>query len=383
MSDPVSNAEIEDVLSSIRRLVSEDTSPLHRRKQIAEGAKERFVLTPALRVPDDEEEADRGQNTEPDAASVEDEPQEASGRENTDPQGVAEEGDGAEGPEEGGETMPASDRFAESRQTLEQRIAELEEALQQSPEEWEPDGSEVAASDAPDMAFVADAPEPDGTVGELEAEETEAEETSAAEVTSAAVATEPDGQMAAEAAPDAEEEPFGETKAQDAPFSPETVAEVAEASGNSAEPSAADVDQDLHGPFEEVESPVSEESVDRSDEEWIDFEAQQDADVDDEAQDADQMSFEPEPDDTAASVEGSDHFEPLDADDAEQPEAGEVEDFDLLEDPAVLDEDALRDIVSQLVRDELQGVLGERITRNVRRLVRREIQRAIAMRDLE
>jgi hypothetical protein len=38
--------------------------------------------------------------------------------------------------------------------------------------------------------------------------------------------------------------------------------------------------------------------------------------------------------------------------------------------------------VAQLIREELQGELGTRITRNVRKLVRREIQRALAARDL-
>jgi hypothetical protein len=55
----------------------------------------------------------------------------------------------------------------------------------------------------------------------------------------------------------------------------------------------------------------------------------------------------------------------------------------LADDEQILDEEALREMVSDLVRQELQGVLGERITRNVRRLVRREIQRALALRDLE
>ncbi len=52
------------------------------------------------------------------------------------------------------------------------------------------------------------------------------------------------------------------------------------------------------------------------------------------------------------------------------------------EDTAVIDEDALRDMVVDIVRSELQGALGERITRNVRKLVRREIQRALAAHDL-
>ncbi|KKK89589.1 hypothetical protein LCGC14_2731560, partial [marine sediment metagenome] len=49
----------------------------------------------------------------------------------------------------------------------------------------------------------------------------------------------------------------------------------------------------------------------------------------------------------------------------------------------ILDEEALRDLVSEIVRQELQGALGERITRNVRKLVRREIMRAISIRDFE
>ena len=50
---------------------------------------------------------------------------------------------------------------------------------------------------------------------------------------------------------------------------------------------------------------------------------------------------------------------------------------------ALLDEETLRDMVSEIVRQELQGALGERITRNVRKLVRREIHRALASQDLE
>ena len=46
MSDPVTNAEVEDVLSSIRRLVSEDKRPLQTPKP--EPRNDRLVLTPAL-----------------------------------------------------------------------------------------------------------------------------------------------------------------------------------------------------------------------------------------------------------------------------------------------------------------------------------------------
>ncbi|MFK7745497.1 MAG: hypothetical protein AB8B47_10615 [Roseobacter sp.] len=49
----------------------------------------------------------------------------------------------------------------------------------------------------------------------------------------------------------------------------------------------------------------------------------------------------------------------------------------------IMDESALRDLVSEIVRSELQGDLGERITRNVRKLVRREIQRALTAQSLD
>jgi len=48
-----------------------------------------------------------------------------------------------------------------------------------------------------------------------------------------------------------------------------------------------------------------------------------------------------------------------------------------------LDEDALRDLVSEVVREELTGPLGERITRNVRKLVRREIYRILSSQEFD
>ena len=48
----------------------------------------------------------------------------------------------------------------------------------------------------------------------------------------------------------------------------------------------------------------------------------------------------------------------------------------------VFDEAVLRDLVRDLIREELAGSLGERITRNVRKLVRAEINRALAVQEL-
>jgi hypothetical protein len=50
---------------------------------------------------------------------------------------------------------------------------------------------------------------------------------------------------------------------------------------------------------------------------------------------------------------------------------------------AELDETALQALVAEIVRQELQGALGERITRNVRKLVRREIHRVLMSQDFD
>jgi hypothetical protein len=50
---------------------------------------------------------------------------------------------------------------------------------------------------------------------------------------------------------------------------------------------------------------------------------------------------------------------------------------------AAMDDSDLREMVSDIVRKELQGVLGEQSTRNVRKLVRREINRALLSQDFD
>jgi cell pole-organizing protein PopZ len=79
------------------------------------------------------------------------------------------------------------------------------------------------------------------------------------------------------------------------------------------------------------------------------------------------------------NAEGGAFAQPVDA--AQDAEASTINFAE--EDPSMLDEDSLRDLVSDMVREELQGELGDRITRNVRKLVRREIQRALASREFE
>ena len=51
------------------------------------------------------------------------------------------------------------------------------------------------------------------------------------------------------------------------------------------------------------------------------------------------------------------------------------------DDAPYLDELQLRKIIAEMIREEFEGEMGERITRNVRKLIRREIARALSMKS--
>jgi hypothetical protein len=53
------------------------------------------------------------------------------------------------------------------------------------------------------------------------------------------------------------------------------------------------------------------------------------------------------------------------------------------EEDSIFSEDVLRELVRDLIREQLQGDLGERITRNIRKLVKAEIARVVAVQALE
>ncbi len=444
MSDPVSNAEIEDVLSSIRRLVSEEPSPLHKRRATAEAAKERFVLTPALRVEEEDEasgaeaEAEESVPAEPenDGASAaeaetgEPAPAEAEAAEvMEDDAGAAplsEPADAAQPMARASDDQPA-DRIGESRYTLEQRIAELEAALQHSPEEWEPDGSEVDASQAPDIPGIADAPDAADDLAEpisedvspsdpLELLPAEAGESDGAEPVAdgsqedhaEAAGAEATGSEAAIDAPEAAEEsgraPMLLQRSPEEPADDPFAAwqeDALEDDDNLTQPDAGETGM-AEAPeaarAEDMPAPEPDADAEAEPEEPVasiphpDFEPADDAALQEPAEVRSRSEEAAEPQDEDVLEPASEPFGLEAARDAPEDDLadadaeasdGEAEPFGLFEEPAVMDEEALRDMVSQLVRDELQGVLGERITRNVRRLVRREIQRAIAMRELE
>ncbi len=148
------------------------------------------------------------------------------------------------------------------------------------------------------------------------------------------------------------------------------------------EPEAATIDSQPVAMAEEPAMTDKEDPADLPD--WARMET--------EPVDADPVEIEP-PVTPAAAAAHQGSADPRWADSAEAEIRRELEDEvtasafarfadDDLDDRA-FDEDMLRDLVRDIIREELQGALGERITRNVRKLVRAEIARALAVRDFE
>ncbi len=272
----MSAVEIEDVLSSIRRLVSEDLRPLARSgtragkgaalgAALAEPGGAKLILTPALRV------------------------------------------------------VPETEPVAETA-GIEQVVASVSAAVGAQSGEWESetgDAEEMQAA-APVDWFVL-------TPGD----EAEAKTAGAEEAVVAAAAGEvlvPVGRDASEAVPGWAQE--------EAPEAEEDAA---------AEVLAGAVELDA-GPADEVGADEVGADEAPADEAWADaVEAQVLAELEDRAADA------------AGALDGD----------------------------AIYEEEVLRALVRDIIREELQGDLGERITRNIRKLVRAEIGRALAAQALE
>ncbi|SFL14524.1 hypothetical protein [Shimia haliotis] len=361
MPDPVSNAEIEDVLTSIRRLVSEnrpvDSAPVvddeatddetaHQGQPSEVPAKSvpmALVLTPALRVEDaqdrafDEFDAEAGDE---DSSEILD---------------VAEfESDHAESleiPEEE-ETLEA-DRFDDVEE-----VAETTEAFADP----EIEGPELVAEDDDGTDDV----EPALEDGQDDAEHTSDMDAYGLQET----ADELNGELATDDLEDvskpegedgdalgnsgfveATDESFDESDVEE-PFDFKKVLEARLVNWRDGEEAVTVEGEPVDSDYAEAELTVSAEPITPS------------------AEPLDAMAYAAETQIETEAVEGI----------AEEVEQGLA---DALDDPAVIDEEALREMVADIVRQELQGALGERITRNVRKLVRREIHRALAAHDLD
>lgn len=327
MSEPVTNAEIEDVLSAVRRLVSESGAP--RREERRPETYGKLVLTPAFRV---DTVADPKPAVEP-ATTAEQQPTDEAKRD---------------------------DRPMASVESLVQRAVSGspepvtsqvdEDDDWDEPEALADDAAQTTADDeAPEAGFMHVETEDDGVVASLEDRIAELE----AVVTEAEVEEwEPDGSETPEAPTTVIFRHAG------AASGPRFETSFDEGEDESAEEPAAS--HDMPAPDPEGVGEAAEIDV----QEWEDVDA------------------------TAATYAVPDVEE--DDDDYEAPYAAAPEqvmgDYEIGENTAddmVIDEDMLREIVGRLVREELQGTMGERITRNLRRMVRREIARAIALKDFD
>ena len=264
MSEAMSSVEIEDVLSSIRRLVSEDLRPARRTPVTAD---EKLLLTPALRIVSDK---------------------------------VA---------EEVAVPLPALRPVTMPRLHLggvpakEILAAKLELAVEAQDIEWESE------------------------TGDLEPHVAGMEWT------------------------DEGWAPVGPTAAQ-----PET---------RIATSRSAEVESDNEIADSDLLWAAAEESADRAaDDRWGDAPSSEDADRAEQALDAELA---------AALLDGPQTDAPRTNGAAIAAPDGD----------ATFDEQILRDLVRDFIREELQGALGERITRNVRKLVRAEIARAMTAQELD
>lgn len=356
MSDPVKNVEVEDVLSSIRRLVSDDKRPAPEPDAVLT-AQDRLVLTPALRVmddPDSEPEIDEAPFVE--AAEADDDP--AVEQFDARADGAAEAGDDSTEQMDWDQPMGAFEARADDT-----------DAEQSEPQDA-PLQLHALITEADDDVEQDDTP----AVALDEIEET----TEAADTPEEAIQALDDAQSdAVEPLDDAQDLSDGEALA-------ETPTEIEETSDQSDVEDAQHVEtaaivevveaelmdvKDASGHTAQAVSLSSkiaalEAVIGGRDDQW---EPDDTGDSDYSGTEAPAMTWDdPEPETIEAAV------------------ATDVNDFAEAVDFAdVLDEETLREMVSDIVREELQGALGERITRNVRKLVRREIHRAMAAQDLE
>jgi len=370
MADSASDPKVEDVLSSVRRLVSGDI-PRTARTSMPKGP-EALVLTDAHRV-------QRG---------------------------------------------PAGAR------SLEDRIAELEAAVDDGDEEFEPDGSEDQSQHVPDRIVYTRPPssaeQDEMRRGSLRLSEialipTEpaSDEDSIADSVAAVPFRHDSARAKDEQAADgvSKSEPLVLEAAEapmavDIPTEPRRRAEVtaftnpddvverieARIENPSAVvtempiaaetlPDAADTEADLS------ENMLREDVVDPSQTDLDDFDAALTAAVDASIsavvfeevakavetpaidEDTIESAIDKDTIETASIEAGRVDDEAEEADSVTEPDTDtEVE--------TTLDAGELRELVASLMREELQGELGERITRNVRKLVRREIRRALETSDL-
>ncbi len=280
MSEPLSATEIEDVLSSIRRLVSEDMRPVARVKEIARHdevqASGKLILTPALRVV-----------------------------ESAEPAAVATPGNGRLHLRFPDLTETAPSQAEPESASIESVVASVGAAVDAAEDEWEAEtGDPDLAVDEESAAQAWDFEETDETLDEIYVADATASET-------------------------ANDRDLRQADAKPLPGWAQTEDEF-------DDPIAVQAAASTKAQSDTAWARVSEDSV------------------------------------MAALAEPSKDQTPQDP---------ELEDDDDLVGEFRFNEDVLRELVRDMLREELAGSMGERITRNIRKLVRAEIARSLTSQE--
>ena len=378
MSDPVTNAEVEDVLSSIRRLVSEDKRPVQAVK--AEPRNDRLVLTPALRVSDDVvkdgDPALTGATTSP-RSLFEDEPTGDSEKSNISIGSLVT--DDALVDVYDDETVQSLDA---PEQTIDEASLEAEQEELDEEDDLRFDDPAHDYSSDPYNFDDDDDDDGEGNAASFSSQsvdgsaEEDSVETSIQEMSQTEVLI-PREDSSDEEVTDGQDNENSAT-------AQTTAASEASAAALTAKIAALET---AIGQISETWEPDDAGESDYAGSEMQAMEWEDDPREQELKPQAESIfprpSQAPEKTEPEAEPLSSQHTGSHDDEAAEV--AGEPTDggFDYTDEEQLIDEDALRDLVSDIVRAELQGALGERITRNVRKLVRREIHRALTAQDLE
>jgi hypothetical protein len=273
MSEPLSSTEIEDVLSSIRRLVSDDIRPPSRMQAAeAQVAGDKLILTPALRVVEGPTDAD------------------------TPPMFVA---------------TARVQHHVENFTNFGQVVASVGAAVDASPDDWEAETGDALVSERDFAAAWA-------------------------------------GPAAVESVTDADHGVLQITAGRDHFEYQDTVVDAPVVrTAAVAEDVPAWAQQDGQDELTDEVEAVIHNGVIEPDPVWADAAA-------------------------ASAIAGL--ADPRDEVDEQDDE---------LEGETRFNEDVLRELVRDILREELAGKMGERITRNIRKLVRTEISRALMTQDIE
>jgi hypothetical protein len=372
MSDPVTNVEIEDVLSSIRKLVADEKrmSPTPKKPTAAPG---KLVLTPAQRiteVPDPIEKPTENESTHEPVLL-------------TDPV-LSDPAADQQRNERPIDEIPRTARLAEFGQ-VEGLFPDIEDVEAAHAAEPKPDVSQ--ADDAPNearlelgrlieeevAAALADVKEGDWD-DDAAAERDEDEDwgdfaDDASEMSDYAEDASDDVPLVESI--DDPDEPELATAA--TPQPPLTLEDKVAALGRLVAREANDFEEERDAPAE-VDLAIAAEPMSWPDPAPFDEMVEPEEDVGSNVLRSETAWLKPAAKDAAEKAP-----EPEIASEEPGIETPRGEDVSAID----LDEDMLREMVVEIVRSELQGALGERITRNVRKLVRREIHRMLISQELE